>query len=236
MSGKLGNDTTQWLRRLLDHVWWGWKAVTGFGKREVTDDVNASVSLCDRSQCETEWNVNGRQEVEMVPKKLTQHYESTILQLKKKKTTNQLWDKSIHGQRNLWLSPPFCRQEIWVQRCWESVLRSPGHTASSGVAALTPLLRSLVTMRHNLMYFFCFPSHILKAKYPLCLRKQLQWSFFCCPSPRPSHHLQTTSFCISFIKKGWLTPSITILTKLDSKHTHTHTHTQRSRNGVQGDF
>ena len=32
--------------------------------------------------------MNGRQEVEMVPKKLTQHYESTILQKKKNKKKN----------------------------------------------------------------------------------------------------------------------------------------------------
>ena len=30
---------------------------------------------------------------------------------------------------------------------------------------------------------------------------------------------------VFLIKKGWLTPSITIPTKLDSTHTHTHTHT-----------
>ena len=111
--------------------------------------------------------------------------------------------------------------------CWES----PGHTASSGAAALTPLLRSLFTMRHNLMYFLRFPSHILKAKSPFASENNS--SEVSSAVPHPTLLTICKQLASGFlIKKGWLTPSITIPTKLESKHTHT----QRSRNGTQGDF
>lgn len=100
--------------------------------------------------------------------------------------------------------------------CWES----PGHTASSGAAALTPLLRSLFTMRHNLMYFLRFPSHILKAKSPFASENNS--SEVSSAVPHPTLLTICKQLASGFlIKKGWLTPSITIPTKLESKHTHT---------------
>lgn len=114
------------------------------------------------------------------------------LQFKKK-----LWDHSIHGQRNVWLSPPFCRQEIWVQRCWESVLRIPRPHSFiwSGSPHSPPQEPLHYEAQSDVLPPFSFSYS--ESKIPLCLRKQLQWSFFCCPSPHPSHHLQTTSFWVS---------------------------------------
>lgn len=42
------------------------RKVAGLGRMEVTDEIKMHISLSDRSQCSTDWSVNGRWEVEVV--------------------------------------------------------------------------------------------------------------------------------------------------------------------------